>query len=174
MEVLLTQPSRTSERHRGLEKQLRQEIEAAQSADTTARWQAGQDALNIIYIMRNLVPVDSGPLSGLHGNGCGFGLALAFLLAPLARMRSQHEQDRIDLTGPWAGFGFQAGHMFTPDGHQLEPCDMAWWSLTSVIYLAEALRIRRERRFGVRDPGPNTEGSNVVYMSRGPRPRQRM
>lgn len=77
-------------------------------------------------------------------------------------------------TGPWAGFGFQAGHMFTPDGHQLEPCDMAWWSLTSVIYLAEALRIRRERRFGVRDPGPNTEGSNVVYMSRGPRPRQRM
>lgn len=139
-----------------------------------AACQPGHDAENIIYIMRNLVPVDSGPLSGLHGNGCGSGLALAFLLAPLARMRSQHEQDRIDLTGPWAGFGFQAGHMFTPDGHQLEPCDMAWWSLTSVIYLAEALRIRRERRFGVRDPGPNTEGSNVVYMSRGPRPRQRM
>lgn len=22
--------------------------------------------------------------------------------------------DRIDLTGPWPGFGFQAGHMFTP------------------------------------------------------------
>lgn len=22
--------------------------------------------------------------------------------------------DRIDLTGPWAGFGFQGGHMFTP------------------------------------------------------------
>lgn len=37
--------------------------------------------------------------------------------------------DRIDLTGPWAGFGFQAGHMFTPEGHQLEPCDMTWWSL---------------------------------------------
>jgi len=33
--------------------------------------------------------------------------------------------NRIDLTGPWAGFGFQAGHMFTPEGHQLEPCDMA-------------------------------------------------
>ncbi|MCF3458556.1 DUF3653 domain-containing protein [Stenotrophomonas maltophilia] len=111
--------------------------------------------------------------------------------------------DRIDLTGPWAGFGFQAGHMFTPEGHQLEPCDMAWWSLTcniarewrlmmaeaaprpsaarkasttaksSVIYLAEALRIRRERRLGVRDPGPGAETSNVVYMSRGPRPRQR-
>lgn len=38
--------------------------------------------------------------------------------------------ERIDLTGPWAGFGFQGGHMFTREGHQLEPCDMAWWSLT--------------------------------------------
>lgn len=116
--------------------------------------------------------------------------------------------DRIDLAGPWAGFGFQGGHMFTPEGHQLEPCDMTWWSLTcniarewrlmmaearaevatrsalprkacattksSVIYLAEALRIRRERRLGVGDPGSGAETSNVVYMSRGPRPRQRV
>lgn len=112
--------------------------------------------------------------------------------------------ERIDLAGTWAGFGFQAGHMFTPEAHQLEPCDMAWWSLTcniarewrlmmaesaprpsaarkastttksSVIYLAEAFRIRRERRLGVRDPGPGAETSNVVYMSRGPRPRQRV
>ncbi|EVT72486.1 hypothetical protein X548_08615 [Stenotrophomonas maltophilia 5BA-I-2] len=41
--------------------------------------------------------------------------------------------DRIDLTGPWAGFGFQGGHMFTPEGLQLEPCDMAWWSLTCTL-----------------------------------------
>jgi hypothetical protein len=33
--------------------------------------------------------------------------------------------DRIDLTGPWVGFGFQGGHMFTPEGHQLDPGDMA-------------------------------------------------
>ncbi|WP_414603715.1 hypothetical protein [Stenotrophomonas sp. FR012] len=94
--------------------------------------------------------------------------------------------------------------MFTPERHQFEPCDMAWWSLTcniarewrlmmaeaapravaareasiaaksSVIYLAEALRIRRERRFGVGDPGSDAGASNVVYMSRGPRPRQRV
>lgn len=25
--------------------------------------------------------------------------------------------DRTDLIGPWAGFGFQGGHMFTPEGH---------------------------------------------------------
>nr|WP_127563709.1 DUF3653 domain-containing protein [Stenotrophomonas indicatrix] len=115
--------------------------------------------------------------------------------------------DRIDLTGPWAGFGFQGGHMFTPEGHQLEPGDMTWWSLTcniarewrlmmagartevasrsvtpgkasaatksSVIYLAEVLRIRRERRLGVDDRGSDAEAPNVVYMSRGPRPRQR-
>lgn len=90
--------------------------------------------------------------------------------------------DRIDLTGPWAGFGFQGGHMFTPEGLQLEPCDMAWWSLTcniarewrlmkacattksSVIYLAEAIRIRRERRFGVSGPGSDGARSNVVYV----------
>nr|NYU00089.1 hypothetical protein [Stenotrophomonas sp. SbOxS2] len=116
--------------------------------------------------------------------------------------------DRTDLTGPWAGFGFQGGHMFTPEGHQLEPCDMTWWSLTcniarewrlmmaeertevaarsarprqasatkksSVICLAEALRIRRERRLGAGVSGPDAEPSNVVYMSRGPRPRQRV
>lgn len=41
--------------------------------------------------------------------------------------------DRINLTGPWAGFGFQGGHMFTPEGHQLEPTDMVWWSLTCNI-----------------------------------------
>lgn len=115
--------------------------------------------------------------------------------------------DRIDLTGPWAGFGFQAGHMFTLEGHELEPCDMTWWSLTcniarewrlmmtearteiaaprlqvarppvttksSVIYLAEVLRIRRERRFGGGDSGFDAEPSNVVYMSRGPRPPSR-
>lgn len=45
---------------------------------------------------------------------------------------------------------------------------------SSVIYLAEALRIRRERRFGMRDPGPGAEVSNVVHLSRGPRPRQRV
>ncbi|WP_102947327.1 DUF3653 domain-containing protein [Stenotrophomonas sp. VV52] len=41
--------------------------------------------------------------------------------------------ERIDLTGLWAGFGFQAGHMFTPEGHHLEVQDMVWWSLTSNI-----------------------------------------
>jgi len=116
--------------------------------------------------------------------------------------------DRIDLTGPWAGFGFQAGHMFTHEGHQLEPCGMTWWSLTcniarewrlmmaeartdlaersapapaecaaaksGVIYLAEVLRIRRERRLAGCGPGSDAEPSNVVYLSRGPRPRQRV
>lgn len=45
---------------------------------------------------------------------------------------------------------------------------------SGVIYLAEVLRIRRERRFGNGDPGSGAETSNVVYMSRGPRPRQRV
>lgn len=41
--------------------------------------------------------------------------------------------ERIELTGPWAGFGFQAGHMWTPEGHTLYPEDMVWWSLTCNI-----------------------------------------
>ena len=111
--------------------------------------------------------------------------------------------DRIGLTGPWAGFGFQGGHMFTPEGHQLEPCDMAWWSLTcsiarewrlmmaeertevatlsvgprlacattksSVIYLAEVLRIRKKRRFGMGECYPGADDANVVEFRPGPR-----
>lgn|GEM_PF-5569187 len=50
--------------------------------------------------------------------------------------------DRIDLTGSWAGFGFQGGHMFAPEGHQLDPCDMAWWSLTCNIAREWRLRER--------------------------------
>ncbi len=116
-------------------------------------------------------------------------------------MSEMDPQDRINLTGPWAGFGFQGGHMFTPEGHHLEPCDMTWWSLTcniarewrlmmeearprpkrslpsgkrcatvdsSVVYLREYVRIRRERRLGMGDPGTDAEPSNVVHMSRGP------
>lgn len=45
---------------------------------------------------------------------------------------------------------------------------------SSVIYLAEALRIRRERRLGVSAPGSDAETSNVVHRSRGPKPRQRV
>lgn len=41
--------------------------------------------------------------------------------------------NRIDPTGSWAGLGFQGEHMFTPEGHQFEPCDMAWCSLTRNI-----------------------------------------
>ncbi|WP_448142689.1 DUF3653 domain-containing protein [Stenotrophomonas bentonitica] len=120
-------------------------------------------------------------------------------------MSEMDPHDRINLTGPWAGFDFQGGHMFKPKGHQLEACDMVWWSLTcniarewrlmieasrmhpvpkspagkafvadsSVIYLRDALRIRRERRLGMGDPGPTAEPSNVVQMRRGPRPGRR-
>lgn len=45
---------------------------------------------------------------------------------------------------------------------------------SSVIYLAEALRIRRERRFGVGEPGSGVGVSSVVYMRRGPKPRRRV
>jgi len=37
------------------------------------------------------------------------------------------------LTGPWAGFSFQGGKLITPEGHALEPQDLAWLSLTANI-----------------------------------------
>ncbi|KAF1724953.1 hypothetical protein CSC78_10400 [Pseudoxanthomonas japonensis] len=40
---------------------------------------------------------------------------------------------RHELTGLWAGFGFQQGHMWTPEGFTLYPEQMAWWSLTCNI-----------------------------------------
>ena len=61
--------------------------------------------------------------------------------------------NRTDLTGPWAGFGFQAGHMFTPEGHQLEPCDMAWWSLTRNI-AREWRLMMADARESATDPTP--------------------
>ncbi|MCS4233108.1 hypothetical protein M2421_000251 [Stenotrophomonas sp. BIGb0135] len=38
-------------------------------------------------------------------------------------MSEMDPHDRIDLTG----------HMFTPEGHSLEPCDVTWWSLSCNI-----------------------------------------
>ena len=38
-------------------------------------------------------------------------------------------QDRIDLTGPWTGFGFQRGPIFTLERHDLKVQDTVWWSL---------------------------------------------
>jgi hypothetical protein len=40
---------------------------------------------------------------------------------------------RTELTGPWAGFGFQQGHLWTTEGHSIEPHHMAWMSLTANI-----------------------------------------
>jgi len=71
-------------------------------------------------------------------DGLSFGLrrlwlamdqALDRLLLPYSfpqqgRDRSMSEMDppdRINLTGPWAGLGFQVGQMFTPEGHHLDP-----------------------------------------------------
>ncbi|KOQ76629.1 DUF3653 domain-containing protein [Stenotrophomonas maltophilia] len=38
---------------------------------------------------------------------------------------------RIDLTGPWAGFSFLGDRLVTPEGRELLPEDLAWLSLTA-------------------------------------------
>lgn len=88
-------------------------------------------------------------------------------------MSEMDPHDRIDLTGPWAGFGFQAGHMFTPEGHQLEACDMVWWSLTCNIAREWRLMMEQarsissiERSVKVRNSraGRDYRSTNVIVL----------
>lgn len=60
-------------------------------------------------------------------------------------MRLIDPTERNELTGPWAGFGFQAGHMWTPEGYTLYPEQMRWWSLTCNI-AREWTRMMEEAR----------------------------
>lgn len=71
--------------------------------------------------------------------------------------------DRTELTGLWAGFGFQGGHMFTPEGHNLEVQDMVWWSLTC--------NIAREWRLMMQEEWPNhlrTEATEKARAAKDP------
>jgi|GEM_PF-628979 len=90
--------------------------------------------------------------------------------------------ERIELTGPWAGFGFQGGHMWTPEGHTLYPEDMAWWSLTCNI--AREWRLMMAAARPAQDPLQQNEirqvprkpcgtsDSNVVFLQDALRRRQ--
>ena len=87
-------------------------------------WQApsGHFAPDIIYIMRNAVSgslcVDVSPIRWLRLAIAG---PMARLLLPYSFPQQGRDRsmigmdlhDRIDKTGPWAGFGFQGRHMFT-------------------------------------------------------------
>ncbi|WP_241236558.1 DUF3693 domain-containing protein [Xanthomonas vesicatoria] len=84
------------------------------------------------------------------------------------------------LTGPWAGFSFQGGHLITPEGRSIAPSDLQWLSLTctiarewstmmaegraktppkrpaGVIYLRDQFRKRQEKKASLHrvDTGP--------------------
>ncbi|WDK64799.1 hypothetical protein JH271_10860 [Xanthomonas campestris pv. campestris] len=83
--------------------------------------------------------------------------------------------ERVDLTGPWAGFGFQGHRFFTPEGRDIDPVGMQYWSLTCNIAREWALMMAEERakRFpnpgGEMVPDPGGEmvpdpGGKVVYL----------
>lgn len=84
-------------------------------------------------------------------------------------MSTHDTHDRLDLTGPWAGFGFQGGHMFTPEGHHLEPTDMVWWSLTCNIArewrtMMDEVRPAHQRTHLTADRSMRPGGPNVIYL----------
>ncbi|WP_426933665.1 DUF3653 domain-containing protein [Xanthomonas arboricola] len=83
--------------------------------------------------------------------------------------------ERVDLTGPWAGFGFQGHRFFTPEGRDIDPVGMRYWSLTCNIAREWALMMAEERnqRFtrpgGEKVPDPGGKmvpdpGGKVIYL----------
>ncbi|QDS16171.1 DUF3653 domain-containing protein [Xanthomonas arboricola] len=82
--------------------------------------------------------------------------------------------ERVDLTGPWAGFGFQGHRFFTPEGRDIDPVGMRYWSLTCNIAREWALMMAEERdaRSAVRGTPTLTmvsgsrvsPGGNVIYL----------
>ncbi|WP_029213034.1 hypothetical protein [Xanthomonas phaseoli] len=82
--------------------------------------------------------------------------------------------DRVDLTGPWAGFGFQGHRFFTPENYDIEPCDMRYWALTCAIAREWSLMMSEERNArsahprkatATRAPGSRlSRGADVIYL----------
>ncbi|MET3148415.1 DUF3653 domain-containing protein [Xanthomonas phaseoli] len=82
--------------------------------------------------------------------------------------------DRVDLTGPWAGFGFQGHRFFTPEGRDIDPVGMRYWSLTCNIAREWALMMAEERnaRSGMAgnrcsakvSNSSRSAGGNVIYL----------
>lgn len=64
--------------------------------------------------------------------------------------------ERVDLTGPWAGFGFQGHRFFTPEGRDIDPVGMRYWSLTCNIAREWALMMAEERDARSAMPGKPT------------------
>lgn len=77
-----------------------------------------------------------------------------------------------ELTGPWAGFAFNAGKLWTPEGFHFEPSDMAWWSLTCNMAREWRLMMEQERLSRSGQLG-TPEESSVVLLSQALRHRAR-
>lgn len=73
-------------------------------------------------------------------------------------------RQRIELTGPWAGFGFQAGHMWTPEGYTLHHHNMRWWSLTCNIAQEWQRMMAEARGDSHGDSRPAVGGDNVLLL----------
>ncbi|KIF10840.1 hypothetical protein [Xanthomonas citri] len=75
---------------------------------------------------------------------------------------------RVDLTGPWAGFGFQGHRFFTPENYDIEPCDMRFWALTCAIAREWSLMMSEERNARSANPRkPTATRSTGSRLSRG-------
>lgn len=64
------------------------------------------------------------------------------------------DEHRIELAGPWAGFGFQRGHFWTPEYGDFVPNDFAWPALQRNIVREWqiAMELEREQRRERRQP----------------------
>jgi len=72
--------------------------------------------------------------------------------------------DRIDLTGPWAGFGFQGDRFFSPEGHDFNPEELLWLSLTFNLAREWRLMMAEERAGRATRATRATDGCEVIHL----------
>lgn len=72
-------------------------------------------------------------------------------------------EKRTEPTGSWAGFGFQRGHLWTPEGRSIHPQQLEWLSLTCEI-AREWQRMMDEVRVHYAKPKSTPTESNVIYL----------
>lgn len=71
---------------------------------------------------------------------------------------------RIELAGPWAGFGFQGGHLWTPENGDFAPGDFAWPSLQRNIVREwqRMMALERAERAALRGRGDTAHLAEIL------------
>ncbi len=131
----------------GAEWMARIHAEKAQSREERALWRSMLDRLSAAAaVVALMLPFAGGLRAENLVNSTGYQAPEAHSLYIMYGSRwhgscsgsdpttdgASSMRDRA-LTGPWAGFSFQRGHLITPEGRAISPQDLAWLGLTTTL-----------------------------------------